>query len=96
VAAARQPQTLKYGINHAGIMVGEKFYPFPDFKSFSIADEEALSSIVLLPMKRFMPGLTIYYPPDQEDEIMTVLSLYLPHETRRVDVVDRLARRLRF
>lgn len=96
MAASRQPRTLAYGIDHGGIMIGEKFYPYADFKSFSVMEEDAIYSILLLPMKRFMPSVSIYYPPDQEDDIMAVLSTYLPHEARAVDMVDRLARKLRF
>jgi hypothetical protein len=96
ILAARQPRTLPYAVDHAGITIGQKFYSYGDFKSFAIVDEDAIYSIMLLPMKRFMPGVSLYYPPDQEDEILDMISTYLPHEPRQADVVDRLARKLRF
>jgi hypothetical protein len=96
LGSSRQPRTLEYGIGRVGLKIGEKFYPYSDFKSFAVVEEDAIYSILLLPMKRFMPGVNLYYPPDQEDEIMGVLSSYLPHETRTDDMFDKLTRRLRF
>lgn len=94
--AARQPRTLPYRIDAHGLTIGQKFYPYADLKSFSIREEGALGSIMLLPLKRFMPALTIYYPPEQEDVIITTLGSFLPHEERPPDPVDRLMHRLRF
>ena len=96
VIAARQPRTLPYAVDQAGVTIGQKFYPYTDFKSFAVMEEDAIYSILLLPMKRFMPGVSLYYPPDQEEDILNVLSDFLPHEPRTADVVDRLARKLRF
>jgi hypothetical protein len=94
--AARKPRTLNYGIDSRGINIGSKFYPYELFKSFSVMQDGAFSSIALLPLKRFMPGISIYYPPEQEQEIVSALSNYLPIEERRHDIIDSLMRRLRF
>lgn len=96
VIASRQPRTLPYAVDEAGVTIGQKFYPYTDFKSFAVMEEDAIYSIMLLPMKRFMPGVSLYYPPNQEEEILETLSDFLPHEPRTADVVDRLARKLRF
>lgn len=96
IFAARQPRVLSYSINHSGVRIGEKFYPFHDFKSFSVMDEEQISSILLIPMKRFWPGLSMYYPPDEENKIIDVISNYLPHEERPPDPLDRLMKKVRF
>lgn len=94
--AARSPRVLNYHLDHGGLHIGEKFYPYADFKSFSVLEEGPIDSILLLPMKRFMPGLTVYYPPEQEDAIFAVLGNYLPHEVREPDALDRLMRKVRF
>ena len=94
--AARKPRTLEYRLNEAGLMVGAKFYGYEQFKSFSVIDEGAIPSIYLLPMKRFMPSLTIYYAPADEEKIVNVLTGRLPIEERRVDTMDRFLHRIRF
>lgn len=96
VAAARKPRVLTYHINEDGLTIGQKFYPYAIFKSFSVMDEDAFSSIMLLPLKRFMPPLSIYYEPADEQRIVTILSHYLPMENRPADAVDRLMKHIRF
>jgi hypothetical protein len=96
VFAARKPRTLNYALDDAGIHIGQKFYSYGDFKSFSVLDEGGLNAIWLMPLKRFMPSLTIYYAPNDEDKIMRVLSSFLPFEDRDHDMVDRLMRKVRF
>ncbi len=96
IFAARQPNTLEYHIDRGGIHIGPKFYPFGAFKSFSVAQEGAFSSISLLPLKRFMPPITIHYAPTDEGKIVDALAASLPFEQHRRDIVDSLSRRLRF
>jgi len=96
VFAARRPRTLDYQVDSSGIHIGPKSYPYEDFKSFSVIDEGAISSINLTPLKRFMAGITVYYDPKDEDRIVTVLSDYLPFEEGKKDVVDRFMHRIRF
>lgn len=97
LVAARRPRTLQYEINEYGVVIAGKQYPFELFKSFSVIDEDQDSSaITLLPVKRFMPLVNMYYPLDQEDAIVEVLAEYLPYEHRESDAVDNIMRRLRF
>lgn len=94
--ALRQPRVLSYKIDHLGITIAEKHYPYASFRSFAVQEEGAIDSILLIPLKRFMPGLSIYFPPEQEDQIVGTLGNYLPHEERPPDAIDRLMRRVRF
>jgi len=96
VFAARQPHVLEYALDARGIHMGHKFYPYGVFKSFSIVKDGGLSHIVLSPLKRFMPPLTVHYPPNDEDRIMDVLSDYLPYEEQKRDLVESITRRVRF
>lgn len=96
IVAARRPRTLQYEINSHGIVVGEKQYPFTDFKTFSLITETTIHSVQLQPLKRFMPPLSIYFPPDMEDAITESLGMYLPYEERGHDAFDRLMSRIRF
>lgn len=96
IYAARKPQVQEYAITSAGISIGQKTYPFSDLKSFAIVDEGALSNITFIPLKRFMPAISIYYDPADEEAIVATLSAYLPVEQRRHDPIDRLMQRIRF
>ena len=96
VFAAHKPRTQQYGLSQRGLQVGVRLYGFQDFKTFSIIEEGAIASIVFMPLKRFMPPLTIYVAPDMEERVVNFLSAYLPFEQRRADAFDSLLRRIRF
>jgi hypothetical protein len=93
---ARHPRTLHYSVDNKGLHIENKSYPYASFKSFSVIDEGAISSIYLMPLKRFMPSLSVYYSPDDEEKIVTVLASYLPFEDRQRDAIDRLMHKVRF
>lgn len=94
--AARQPNEQQYSISDQGVSIGSKAYSFNDFKSFSVIDEGAFSSIAFMPLKRFMPVISIYYTPDDEDKIVDALSQFLPFDHRDADMVDKLMKKIRF
>ena len=94
--AARKPQEQEYTVSQAGIAIGQKGYPYTELKSFSVVDEGAFSSIVFIPMKRFMPVLTMYYDPQDEERIFATLSRHLPHEQNGHDRIDRFMKKIRF
>lgn len=96
IFAGRKPREITYKLDSDGLTMASKFYDYNVFKSFSVVAEGASSSIVLLPLKRFMPQLTIYFEPKDEDGIVNLLMNYLPMENRQVDVVDRFMHRIKF
>ncbi len=96
IAGARKPRVLHYQVNDHGLAIGQKFYPYNEFKSFAVMEEGAFSSIMFMPLKRFMPPISIYYAPEDEERIVQVLAVYLPMEMRTHDAIDRLTRRMRF
>lgn len=93
---ARKPKVLSYSLNDNGIQIGERFYGFDQFRSFAVIDEGSLHSISLLPIKRFMPELSIYFAPDDEDKIVDFLGHRLPFEERKQAMVDQFMRKIRF
>ncbi len=96
VYAAKKPKEQTYSISPGGIVVGARMYTFDQFKAFSIIDEGVFSSIMFLPMKRFMPAISIYYDPQDEERIVQTLSDYLPVDAQKRDAVDALMRKIRF
>lgn len=94
--AGRKPETLNYKLDSQGIHIGAKLYPVSMFKSFAIVEEGAISSMALLPLKRFMPAITVYFAPDDEKKIVDALGTMLPQEERQQDRVDKLMHKIRF
>jgi hypothetical protein len=94
--AARKPQVLQYAIDNAGVHIGQKMYPYGLFRTFSVLEEGAAHSILLMPMQRFNLPISIYYDPKDEDKIVETLGSYLPHELRRPAAVDNFMRKIHF
>ncbi len=94
--AGRQPRELTYRIDRSGLHVGPRFYRFDDFRSFAVMAEGAFANIAFTPLKRFAPMLTVYFDPNDEAQIVDVLSNYLPLQPRKADPIDRLMWRIRF
>jgi len=96
VYAARKPKQQEYALNHQVIQVGMRTYSFHDYKNFSVAEEGDTASVVFMPLKRFMPPLTIYVAPGVEDQVVDFLANILPFEPHRADAIDSLLRRIHF
>ncbi|HVS78840.1 MAG TPA: hypothetical protein VHD84_00935 [Candidatus Saccharimonadales bacterium] len=95
VFAGHKPGQAKYEISASGLSINGKNYPYTLYKSFTIAREDAYSSLNFTPLKRFMPPVTAYFEPKDESRITNALGNYLPYENRPIEAIDRLSRRLR-
>ncbi|HEX4775026.1 MAG TPA: hypothetical protein VH234_05925 [Candidatus Saccharimonadales bacterium] len=96
IYGSHKPRQLEYQLDLHGLSIGGKRYDYDQFKSFSVVPEGGLSSIVFMPLKRFAPPLSVYYPPEEEDKITAVLAEALPFEEPRRDAVDSLMKKVRF
>lgn len=96
IYGSHQPRQVEYRLDRLGVTVGGRQFLYTSFRSFSVIPEGAFSSIVFMPLKRFALPLTLYYAPDDEDNIMSVLADQLPLEHRKPDAVDSLMRHIRF
>ncbi len=96
IYASHKPRQTEYRLDSSGMNVGQKRFGYDAFRSFSVLEEGAIPSIVFMPLKRFAVPTTIYYPPEQGDRIVGVLSDRLPMEQRGHDAVDRLMHRIRY
>jgi len=95
IMATHKPRVLSYHIGPEGVTVGNRTFTFAEFKHFGVIHEEAFSNITLIPTGRFAPTLSIYYPPEQEEQIVGVLSQYMPFAPVQYDGLDRFLRRIR-
>lgn len=96
IFAARPPRVLEYAVDGTGVHVGPKFYAYGRFRTFSVIQEGAVRSILLMPMQRFGMPLAIYYEPQDEDMIIMTIGSYLPHEDRQLGMIENFMRQIRF
>lgn len=96
VFSTHKPKQVSYELSSSGLKAGEKVYPMSLFRSFALIREGALSSVNLIPIKRFMPPLSIYFDPSDGPKIIAILGDHLPLEEGGLDAIERLSRRLRF
>lgn len=94
--ANREPRILRYTLSDKGVTIGERKYSLDSFMSFSLMQEGAIASIQLEPSQRFVPPLTLYVATEDKDQIVSLLGGFLPYSERTPDIIDRLARKIRF
>jgi len=52
-------------------------------------------SIMLIPIKRFAPGVSVYFPEEVGEKIVDILGARLPMEILKLDAIDLIVRKLR-
>lgn len=92
----RPPRVINYALsgNH-GLYIGERLYHFNEFKAFGIIQDEGYNSIMLIPIKRFSPGVSVYFPQEVGEQIVDVFGARLPMENIKLDVLDVIVKKLR-
>jgi hypothetical protein len=95
VVASRKPRTMEYRVDEFGVSVGARAYSYDEFASFSIIREGSIESFMLLPAKRWMTPITMFFAPSDGDQIFGILSQYLPFEDRDRDGVDKFLHKIR-
>lgn len=94
----RRPQSVRYRADSMGITVGTKFYRYDSFRSFAIEQPTGPRSngmVQLMPLRRFMPLLTITYGNDVEFPLYDLFEKHLPLDHHHKDAVDSLLGKLK-
>ena len=92
----RPPRTLTYALSPSqGLYVGETLYHFDDFRAFGLIRDGEHHSIMLIPRKRFSPGVSVFFPEESGEQIVDILGQRLPMEQLKLDIVDIVVRKLR-
>ncbi len=95
IYSRRPPRTLAYSLSsRQGLYVGERLYHFDEFRAFGVVKDGAHQSIILIPRKRFSPGVSVYFPEEAGERIVDILGKRLPMENTKLDLIDRLVRAL--
>lgn len=94
--SGRKPREQQFSVSGEGIQVGRNYYAFHDFRCFSVTEDPSSVSVILIPLKRFMPAVNIFVPAEYEEKVVSFISDILPFEQRKADVVDNFMRRIKF
>lgn len=96
VLSSRPPRTVHYTLSGTqGLYIGEVLHHFSEFKSFGIIQEHNQNSIMLIPVKRFSPGVSVYFPNEVGEKIVDIFGARLPMENLKLDFIDVIVRKLR-
>jgi len=96
VYARRPPREIQYALSgKQGLYIGEKLYNLADYKAFGIIRDGDHHSIMLIPTKRFSPGVSVYFPEESGEKIVDILGARLPMEELKLDAIDLIVRQLR-
>ncbi len=91
----RPPAIIDYTLSRKGLHANDKLYSFDTFKEFGLVHDDDENSILLVPRKRFQPGVTVYFPEEVGEVVVDMMAARLPMHEIRLDPIDRLLRRLR-
>jgi len=91
----RPPRILDYSLGKQGLHVNDHLYAFSEFKGFGIIRDGQEYSVMLIPVKRFRPGVVVYFPEEAGEAIVDSLGARLPMLTLHLDIVDKVIRKLR-
>jgi hypothetical protein len=96
IYSRRPPREIQYTLSaNQGLFIGERMYRFDEFKAFGIIKDGDHNSIMLIPIKRFSAGVSVYFPEEEGEKIVDILGKRLPIKQIKLDLVDTLVRRLR-
>jgi len=95
VLTGKPPRIINYSVSPKGVYVADKLYDFSEFRSFGVIKEQQLSSAILIPVKRFAPGLTLYFNDQDGEQIVDMLGARLPMQEVKVDALEKFIRLIR-
>ena len=94
--SVRPPRKIQYVLSEKGLTEGEKMYAFEEYKAFGVLQDDVHFAIILMPKKRFAPAVTVYFPENKGEEIVNVFGHRLPMEEVKLDMIDKIVKKLRF
>jgi hypothetical protein len=95
VYTRRPPRMIEYTLSSKGLYVNDQLYSFAEFKGFGVIRDAGEYSIMLIPVKRFRLGVSIYFPEEAGEAIVDILGTRLPMQEMQLDMFDRIIHKLR-
>jgi hypothetical protein len=91
----RPPRVLNYTLSRQGLHINDHLYSFSEFKGFGVIHDGEEYSVMLIPIKRFHQGVSVYFPEESGEAIVDMLGARLPMQELHLDVIDMVLRKLR-
>jgi hypothetical protein len=95
VYVRRPPIVFDYTLSRKGLHINDKLFPFEEFKEFGLIKDDDENAIMLIPRKRFQPGVIVYFPEEVGEDVVDLLAARLPMHEIKLDPIDKLIRFLR-
>lgn len=95
VYSHRPPRDLHYVLSEKGLYINDQLHPMGEFKSFGVVKSTELNSLMLIPVKRFRPALSVYFPTEVGERVVDILGAYLPMQDLKLDAFDKIVQKLR-
>lgn len=96
VFAKRPPRLMQYQMTEHGIDVNGIHHSFREFRAFGVVQDGPFYYVSLLPIKRFMPAMDVYFPEEHGEDIVDLLGSKIPIQTIKPDMLDMVTKRIRF
>lgn len=88
---------IKYKIDQAGIMIGEKTYPYNNLKSYWISDEYPYAILYVETTKKLLPPLTIHLTNVSPEQVNNLMSQHLPSsKNKKPPLSDNISKLMGF
>jgi len=96
LTVSRRPaRELHYTLSSEGLTIDGKLRSFDEFRAFGVAQDGALWQLVLIPVQRFGFSITMLISSDQGEAIVDALGARLPMENVKIDLLDKIIRKLK-
>lgn len=88
----RPPRTMDYTLSEKGLYINDTLHGFAEFKGFGVIHNADEYSVEFVPVRRFRPSLSIFFPEDKGEQIVDILGVRLPMQQLKPDAFDRIVR----
>lgn len=95
VMSVRPARDINYELSDEGLNLGDVQYQLNEYRAFGVLHDGKANSIYLMPVKRFKPGLSVYFPVESGEQIVDFLSSRMPMQEVKLDFIDRIVRLFR-
>lgn len=90
----RPARPMSYVVSNQGLYINEQLHPLAEFRNFGVLQEEQMPALIFTPVKRFRPSITVYFPTEIGEPLVDFLGARLPMEAIKLDVFDKLLKKL--
>lgn len=95
IFAFKPGNPVHHTISSKGVYVGDKLHDFSEFRAFGVMKDHGHDAVMLLPVKRFSPGLVLYFDEEYGERIVDLLGARLPMQEVKPDAIENFVRFIR-